>query len=533
LGTSFVLVQLAQVVLVILYEKVEYDTFSFYFSKVELMRWWTSAVHPVMSSVQEFLPIGYSRLQMLFAGGSDFARNQLNFLVVLGVGLYLARYMRAHFFAFAFLALANATLFMQYTGYKTDAPLAALSLLLIHVVSQPYFRLQITVITGLCLVLLSIKWSGGIILAVAGLLYIPTLWRIARERTPVTADFLFAGGATVLLFNALDLSTYIDAFQKTGSFTPTQSFGVAPLSFGWKNLLVGLPQYLSVCVVETFEPLWRRLRDIQQLGPFLEAVTFGAKDYVILSSGEMRQSLTAFDALAFFASAFTLVARRDDAFVRNCAIASLVFTAVVLMAYPYQPFWNNRYFLPAQLLGYVPLAWLTMEWCGRRFAGTSVVLIATGHLIISAYYIVRDHERNLVTINDISVITTKQIAAGDLPAPVWFPPIYRQTLTERVFHGWLGFKVVYDSMHKTMTAADPLQIVTDSRASNADYSYPFLRERQVANTTLIDVARTSLSLDKPFVICFSASACRLVAQSSGYAKIADQGPTIALWQKLQ
>src|SRR4051812_6312895 len=101
LGGTFLVVQAVQLVLIVLFEKVEYDTFTFYFSKVELMRWWTFDHHPVMSFVQEFLPIGYSKFQMLFPG------NIGNYIVVLSALAYFTVYERQIVAPLAVMIFAN------------------------------------------------------------------------------------------------------------------------------------------------------------------------------------------------------------------------------------------------------------------------------------------------------------------------------------------------------------------------------------------------------------------------------------------
>src|SRR5205807_6550672 len=129
-------------------------------------------------------------------------------------------------------------------------------------------------------------------------------------------------------------------------------------------------------------------------------------------------------------------------------------------------------------------------WPRRRLkqaVSMAALGLAAAHILISAYMLAVDHHRNLITINDVSGVETRWISQGKIPPPVWLPPIYRQTLTERTFRGWSGYQIVYDAMHRTMAAADELQIVTDTRAADADYSFPFLRERFVANTVITDV----------------------------------------------
>jgi hypothetical protein len=544
LAGSFLTLQIVQLVLLTLYEKVEYDTFTFYFSKVELLRWQTLTGYPNLSSVQEFLPIGYSKLQALFANGG-YAKNGLNFIVAMGVGAYLSQYIPRLFIPFAFLTLANTAFFMQYTGYKTDAPLAALSIALIHVIGRPYFRFQLSVICILSLVILSIKWSGGLVVLTAGFLYISNFSRELRAPSAALAlDLLAAVVVFAILFSLLDLGIYVETYKKTGSFTPTEAFGVAPLSFDLKNLAIGMPQYLLVSIVETFEPLWRRLLQLPWLGNFLQIVTLGAKDHVVISPGQIRQSINVFDGCGIVASVLVLVrwyrTGRMDVFVRNCAIAALVVTAVTLLAYPYQPFWANRYFLPAQVLSYVPLAYLAMMgWYAllkhraadarRTVVMTSAVVFAGAHLAISGYMLVRDHERNLIVINDTSGITTKQIEEGHTPPPAWRKPIYRDTAVEQAFRGWQGFQTVYMAMLTTVTSADRLEIVTDTRAADVDYTYPFLRVRYPSNTTFSNLS-SGFRPRSPNVLCFSTTACREVAVSGAYTKVADQGPTIALWR---
>jgi hypothetical protein len=508
LGGSFLIVQLGQLALLIFSEKVEYDTFTFYFSKVELMRWWTPERHPVMTFVQEFLPIGFTKLQMLFAAG-NYARNAMNFLVAIGGAVYLGRQVPRLFFPFVFLVLANTAFFMQYTGYKSDAPFAVLSIVLIHIVSRCYFPCQLSVIAALSLLILSIKWSGGIVLLVAAGLYLPTFGRAVWERPRAVAiDLLVALAVSAMLFNFLELGIYLEAYQKTGSFTPTQTLGVAPLSFGLKNLAVGLAQYLLVSVVETFEPLWRWLSNVDGIQRFLELATLGTKNYIIHSPGQMRQSINGFDALGLAASVGVLVRwyreRRIDVFVRNCAIAALFVTGVMLAAYPYQPYWANRFFLPAQVLSYIPLAYVAMSLWRRMLRARhraergsivlmSAALLAASHITLSASMVIRD--------------------------------------PERTFRGWQSFQPVYLAMQNTMTRADPLDIVFDTRAADVDYTYPYLRQRDPSNTTLSDIQGGGFSPRSTNVLCFSATTCAAVASSGAYAQIADGGPTISLWCK--
>ena len=102
---------------------------------------------------------------------------------------------------------------------------------------------------------------------------------------------------------------------------------------------------------------------------------------------------------------------------------------------------------------------------------------------------------------------------------------------ERTFRGWQSFQPVYLAMQNTMTQADPLDIVFDTRAADVDYAYPYLRQRDPSNTTLSDIQGGGFSPRSTNVLCFSATACAAVASSGAYAQIADGGPTISLWRK--
>lgn len=533
---SFAAIQLTQLVLLCLFEKVEYDTFTFYFSKVELMRWATADRIPLTTTEQEFLPIGFTKLQMLFTGSRLWPSNSLNFIVALLGGLILARFIPRLFVVFAALTLASNAFFMQYTSYKTDAPLAVLAALLILAASVPPFRFQLTALCALSLLMMSIKWLAAPIVGIAGVLYLSTfVRRAANDVRDLAEDGAVALAISALLFGYLELGVYANTFRETGKLFPTQSFGVGAVGFSGSHVLLGIPQYLLTSFVETFEPIWRRTMHYPALGSFLETVTLGAKQHVITSVGAIGNNLNLFVGAGLIASAWVLVrhSRNVEPFVRNCAIAALFITVLFLALYPYQPLYANRYFLPAQVLSYVPLAYVIMRVLERRnLVAPALVAIAVAHIFDGAFMLIRDHNRNLITINDISAVTTRQIKEGAVPAPVWIPPIYTLSKVAQTFRGWSGFQKVYDSLNSTIRPWDPLTIFLNSKPPQrgADYTYPFLRDRHPANTAIVDLEKGTDALSAPHVLCFTISACAAVEASGKYVKIADQGPTISFWR---
>ena len=534
-----------QLVLLILYEKVEYDTFTFYFSKVELMRWWTVDDHPVMTFVQEFLPIGYAKFQKLFAE-HGYAANAGNFIVVLGVLGYFLAYERKIVVPLALFVFANNVFFIQYTGYKTDAPLAMLALLLLHLVSRPYFRFQFTTLAALTCFMLSIKWTAGLAIVPAALIYI---WRLARgtvvpdRRFPL--DLILCLIVTAGLFGWLELGVYFETLRKTGSFVPVESYGLQKTVFPNPILLlINLVKYAAVCIVETFEPVWRffwrGLYGSRTLAQFLYEGTLHAKLAYILNPGAMYQTLSVVELAGLIAAGF-IAYRCHNTFVRCCAVTALAYYAISMSVFSYDNF-VTRYWLPAQVLSYVPLAYLAMARWDRFLASkppesqhrimfAGAVAVASLHLVLSTALTVTDHHRPLVTGDVMPFSTIPPIIEGKAQPPMARAAIYIDTPVERTFRGWQGFQDVYRAMHKSMTLADPLDIVFDTRASDVDYPYPFLRERHASNTTLTDIQRGGFNPRSPNVLCFSKTACAAVASSGGYTKIADQGPTIALWRR--
>lgn len=532
---SFLAVQAAQLILLLLFEKSDYDTFTFYFPKVELMRWWTVADQPLTSYIQEFLPIGYTNLQMKFGGSAS--RNFMNYAVVVTCAFILIRARPRLFVPFAFFALANTGFFMQASGYKNDGPLAALSVILLLAVSYDYFRFQITALAALVALMLSVKWSSLPVIGTAGLLYLPVFVRSIREqRKGLGLDLVAAVLVAAALYHILYLDDYRRAYIATGSFSPTQTFGIGALAFNPSYLLVGLPQYMLVSAVETFEPLWASLTAYPSLGPFLRTATLGAKDHVLIVIGQHFHALNIFDGAGLGASVFVLTRfRATEPFVRNCAIAALASTVVILAFYPYQPYHANRYFMSGQLLSYVPLAAIVLaawERSSPRRQAASLVALAVAHLIICGRMLVIDQSRNLIPVSGSAAVSVADIEAGTIPQTFVLPPIYNLSETQRTFRSWLGFASIYEVMGRTLTVATPLQIVFHSREHHSDYTYPFLRERHPANTYLSDIAQKPFAGTAPYVLCFSPLGCRAVAESGGYDKLSDQGPTIALWRKM-
>jgi hypothetical protein len=545
LGGSFLTIQIVQLVLLVLYEKVEYDTFTFYFSKVELMRWWTVDHHPVMTFVQEFLPIGYAKFQKLFAE-HGYAANAGNFIVVLGVFGYFLAYERKIVVPLALFVFANNVFFIQYTGYKTDAPLAMLALLLLHLVSRPYFPFQFTALAAVACFMLSIKWTAGLAIVPAALIYI---WRLTRGTIVPDRRFLLDLTLCLIvtagLFGWLELGVYFETLRKTGSFVPVESYGLQKTVFpNPVLLLLNLVKYAAVCIVETFEPVWRLfwgdLYSSQTLAQLLYDGTLHAKLAYILNPGEMYQTLSVIE-LAGLISAGFIAYRCQDTFVRCCAVTALAYYAISMSVFTYDNF-VTRYWLPAQVLSYVPLAYLAMARWDRFLASKApenhhhimfagAVAVASFHLVLSTALTVTDHHRPLVTGDVMPFSTIPPIIEGKAQPPMARAAIYIDTPIERTFRGWQGFQDVYLAMRKNMTLADSLEIVFDTRAPDVDYSYPFLRDRHPSNTILNDNRDGIFKSQSTNVLCFSRTACEAVQASGSYSKVAEQGPPIALWKR--
>lgn len=534
---SLLLVQVAQIFLLILFEKVDYDTFTYYFSKVELMRFWTPSNHPVMSFVQEYLPIGYSKFQKLFASGL-YARNAGNYLIVAAVAAYLCIYVRRLWLPLAFLALTNVAFFTQYVGYKTDAPLAALSVLLLHLISRHPFPLQVTASVLIVGVILSIKWTGGLVILPALAIF---LWRVSMGRASISLfDAISACVTTVILANWLELGIYLDTFIATGSFVPTETFGVGTLKMPDPILLAGnLLKYITVAGVETFEPIWRRLLDYPAVGYLIENITLGAKTNVIMNTNEIYVPLNIFDALGMIAC--VLVLRSNNAFVTSCAVTAIFYYVISLSVVYYLPA-GNRYYLPAQIISYVPLAYLGRIMYQRlsrriddplrsRLALGVAAAVAIFHLCTTGGMILFDKERNLLPNVDTPLVSTQSIKERTVALDVR-NPIYREDAVAQLFRGWLDYQLVYRAMQQKMSSSDDLEVIFDSSANDTDYNYPFLRHREAANTKLTNirgVPNADVRLASMRVLCFGKRACSL--KPPDYEEVRQVSALVAFWTK--
>jgi hypothetical protein len=538
LACTMLTVQFVQLVLLILFEKVEFDTFTYYFSKVELMRFRdVDAGHiPVMSFVQEFMPVGYSKFQMLFCSG-PYARNAGNFIIVVGIATYLLMFVRRLFLPLALLALTNVAFFTQYAGYKADAPLAALSVLLLHLITRSRFPLQVTASTIVVCFMASIKWTGGLVVIPALGIY---LWRLQRGLTRISPlDLICAFATLAALIPWLDLGVYLDSYKSTGSFVPTETFGVAGLKVPNPLLLVNnVLSYFAVSFLETFEMIWRHQIHHPIVGRLIELFSLGGKTNVVMNSNQIMATLNIFDLMAVFASILTLRCR--DSFVKACAIVALFYYAISLSVYPYQAN-SNRYFLPAQILAYVPLAYVArinvLKWLRRRTGESRARLsiagavgVAAVHLIISFGMFAFEKERNLLPVVETPLVSTKDIQNHTLPDLSLLGPIYSEVPVTRLFRGWQGYQFAYLAMQRNVALSDDIQIIFDSSANDANYLYPFLQGRSVANTRLSDIkglADSQVRLTSTRVLCFGKRACSL--RPNEYREESQATRYVSLW----
>jgi hypothetical protein len=536
LAASLLVVQFVQLFLLILFEKVEYDTFTYYFSKVELMRFWTVGHAPVISYVQDFMPVGFSKFQLLFASGS-YARNAGNYIVVLAVAAYILAFTKRLFLPLLFLALTNVAFFMQYTGYKADAPLAGLSLVLLHIASRPHFPLQFTAAVAIACVAASIKWTSGLVIIPALLIY---LWHLFRGRTRISPHDIIVAFGVIAVFSAwLDLGLYFDTYRATGSFIPTETYGVSGLRLPDPILMaVNFVKYASVCIIETFEALWRNLIYHPPIGRLIETLTLGTKTSVVMNANQVYATLNVFDLFGIVAC--ILVLRCKNAFVWSCGVAALFYYSVSFSVYPYQTI-ANRYLLPAQIISYVPLIYLgwmiALSWSRRlpeatraRLGLATAAAVAVIHLANSSYLIVVDKERNLVPIIDTMFVSTKSIQERAVPKLDVRYPVYKDDTVGQLFRGWQGYQSAYLALQQYASQSIELQIIFDSSANDVDYVYPFLKARQVANTNLTDIRNVPSAEIHPTsarILCFGRRACSL--RPADYDEHGQVAGLVALW----
>lgn len=498
---------LVSLILVVVFQKVEYDTFTYYASKVELEKAGFSNVF--LNSVQEYLPIGWTKIQFLWADLVTRGKNCVNFLTALILLVAIWNWEKNLRMFLILLVCSNEIFFVQSSGYKADSALASLAFLLILVHHHLVQRRKYFLLVLISMLIMSIKWTG---LLIVGPFWILLIAEKLFRRVKFSLKIPFAslgeklkyfvkilGGILLLfiVFRFLNLSLYWKAFSETGTFTPLQSFetgtinhlqsfDVSKVNLSLENTFRGFPQYLMLNTVESFEPIWSLAVAHGVNLNFLNHITFGAKTSVSLAADQTYGFGNMLTVFGFTVSLFYIFSNSSKA--RYFSTIAVAGTLVSLSAYPTLPI--LRYFTPFVLLSYYPLAHWLANGFRRMFREHQYLrnislssLVAFG-ILSTSYYVTFDWHRNLVSIvnfgGPIAPLSIEGLPKSSMPS-VLLPLENRKS--EQLFRGWSGYQTVYDFLKiSEFDRRAKVGIVFDSRFSNQNnYTYPFIHELNIRN----------------------------------------------------
>ncbi len=493
--------------LVLIYEKVEYDTFTFYASKIELNK--AGYANSNLTFVQEYLPVGWTKIQFLWADASPIAKNLVNYLVAVTLLAAIWRWESELRLYLIFLLCSNEIFFIQSSGYKADGTIGALGMLLLLVNKHLDKRGKYFLMMILSMFILSIKWTG--------LLLVVPFWTYLLVRNLFKLDFKIPANKGKLaqrinlknsiyvlivyfFFQFLELSLYWKSFKNTGSLTPTQTFGVDETKFSFFNFINQFPQYLNKQAIETFEPLSNFLLTHGMNLDFLNQLTYGSKTHISSGADQTFGFGNIYTVFALFISILYLFSRDHN--IRLFSIIAITGTCLSLAAY--SDLTNFRYLTPFVMLSYYPLAhWLRngMQKCRtRNFLAAdnfAIALIIFG-LFSTSYYTLFDWHRNLVSIptmgSPISPLSGYKNVAVLSPIELQV----NQRSSKVLFRGWSGYQLPFDYLESRGWGGDSqVLLIYDSQYfDQTNYSYPFLNALNQRNKKfeLYDFSNRNLML---------------------------------------
>jgi hypothetical protein len=354
---------------------------------------------------------------------------------------------------------------LTLSAAKNDISLGLLAFLAWYAISYLKDSAFYAVISlSLIAMLIGTKWHG-IVLAGFFMLYLG--YQIAGQKQAGLKKLLIA--VPFIPFYALfgSFDVYWANYTDFGSLMPRPSYLHRDV-----HLLTNISDLVVSLIIDTIEaPL--HLIEYAVRGSISEFdYGFGKASRSLLVAASDFTTCGVLLLVVVVASGIALITKRVVAPYRVAAAACLLYCAVITYIFPYNTF-INRYYIPAYILGIIPLA----SFCKNIAPKSYQWLLMIFFLVFSSYAVICNSEKRLLPM--------KITVDGHIER---LKPIYPDLLERDslYFNLWKGYKLVFNFMQTHIKPYQSLVIVNFSQNGNAPFIYPLIKDRAAANTGIIN-----------------------------------------------
>jgi hypothetical protein len=380
------------------------------------------------------------------------------------------------------LIFSTQAVLVSISAWKNDLGLGLIAFfcwLAIYHLRSPHVYAPVVILL-LC-ALPGTKWHGFILAGALGILFLFELWR-HRRFSPLAAVFIIILLPAYMV--AASVGVYLENWLQRGSLFPI-SADLAPLrNEGFWTFIVNIWRLAAFSIIDVFELPLATINAFSEnrIWKFIDHIFPGAKQYGLVVQPSSIVSVYGYVLLLLIvANIRALFTASIEPKFRAAAAVALLYGCAILYTVSY----NNvlsRYLLPMLVLGILPAAEVVAQIkVPRALVGAAVAyMIYAGALSLFLH-----HERPLVNV---------PIRAPDGSSRYVVQSIWPKILDrDRLYFGmWRGYEEPFVIFRKEVHRSDSLLVINGAGQGNAPVMFPFLLERQPANTKIMNAQGSSL-----------------------------------------
>lgn len=453
----------------------DYDTMSSYIARIKLEEF-GSLKETGTLEIQYIFPRFFDYLHKPFLELGYFTTlpNFLLFLIFIFVLFYYhSSYL---YFFFIILIFSSSAILITITALKNDVSLALLLFLgwfiICHYKNKSWY---LTLCMLIIAAMVGTKWHGII---TGGLLIIPMLYRIYIDklinRSAIAILVLFL--PVLYWFSSADI--YFDNYISYGSFTPKINYLFQSNN---PSLLINIYRFFFYNLFSNFGLLICAIDTFFHLGIWDFLIQFsGGMDYFLHTREQMLAPssvtiLFGFPILLMLIVNGYILTRSDFSFyVKGSSAIALAYFFILCSTLELSS-WSMRYFLATYIMSIVPVSEFLAKLSLKKWMRQSMIIYT---VLMSLYCLTFNNEKVLVNFlwkeGEKSILQVRSI---------WNYINDRDAL---YFMNWAGYLQAFDFYRHTVKTSDSLIFFNNSQGADCPFIYPFIKDRERANTRIIN-----------------------------------------------
>jgi hypothetical protein len=370
---------------------------------------------------------------------------------------------------------------------KNDISLAIVTFItffLIFRINNATFYLPILVL-GIS-IMMGIKWHGFI---TAFLLLIPGLFKLIKYRLINAKAVLSLTLITPIVYWFSSADVYLSNLLNEGSLTPRpdylfQSTNIDFFSNLWWFFYTNLILTFSIPIIlfdNLFNTnLWGRIN----FASIQNTIMLNFKHQIFFPD-----SITTSFGIGIFVllivNFIVIINSRFSLYSKSSAMVSFFYTLILLFTLRYST-WSNRYFILSYIMSIIPASEFLYKrpLFSKNFNHVLKKTIIVYAILVSLHALLLNREKPLVSIK-IPVGLQGANAQKEFVeiSSIWENFTDRDTL---YFSSSLGYRKIYDFFRENIGRSDSLLFINKAQGGDAPYIYPFIKDREAANTRVIN-----------------------------------------------